>query len=278
MAYYLEDLSRIHDLSMEKLGEWKEQYPYSQMVHFLMAKKHQIEGFIDDMSVYHKASFYAVDRVFLKERMEEAVGSLGSVESLQSAVGSSADNQISNDSEEIDSSVVGSLDSIDSLQSSVMSPDFAEEVSEDAVKENPKVGSGQRKADRPKLEVTSLDYTDQDSEKSQQDNSVDKSEDQKGKLKEEELSPFAKWVNGFESKNIDLKKKKKKKSKKSKLEKKIKESIIKKDEIVSEPLANILAQQGHTEKAKAMYEKLSLIFPEKSSFFALQIEKLINSK
>ena len=44
--------------------------------------------------------------------------------------------------------------------------------------------------------------------------------------------------------------------------------------ILSEPLANIMAAQGHTKKAKKMYKQLGLIFPEKSGYFAAKIENL----
>jgi len=39
-------------------------------------------------------------------------------------------------------------------------------------------------------------------------------------------------------------------------------------------LAELLAVQGHRQKAIEMYEKLRLIIPEKSIFFAQKIEEL----
>lgn len=267
MAYYLEDLERVHDLSLEKLGEWKEKYPYSQLVHFLMAKKHQVEGFLDDMSVFHKASFYAVDRVFLQSRMSAVEEIPYDKTSTSPEIGEIAD---------LNKDELQSENAVDTGEAKAVHGTEKKDVEEDDT-QNEDLGTHTVVAKlQEQVEESSTGI-----EQTQAESETTPSEVHEKVLNEnldEDLSPFAKWVNGFDMDEIDIKKKKKKKSKKSKLKKQIAESIIKDDEIVSEPLAMILAQQGHIEKSKAMYEKLSLIFPEKSSFFALQIEKLINSK
>jgi DNA-binding SARP family transcriptional activator len=46
--------------------------------------------------------------------------------------------------------------------------------------------------------------------------------------------------------------------------------------MLSEKLANIYIKQGYYDKAISAYKKLSLKYPEKSDYFAEQIEKLRN--
>lgn len=51
-------------------------------------------------------------------------------------------------------------------------------------------------------------------------------------------------------------------------------SVAENKDVISETLARLLAKQGYRDKAIAMYERLCLAFPEKSGFFAAEIDKL----
>lgn len=93
---------------------------------------------------------------------------------------------------------------------------------------------------------------------------------------------FSNWLLQFSSirgGNLSkFEKLKKKERKKNKTARAAELSIVKSKQLVSEPLARLLATQGHFAKAIEMYEQLILNFPEKSAYFALQIKKLKNKE
>ena len=83
----------------------------------------------------------------------------------------------------------------------------------------------------------------------------------------------------FSSSEDNKKAKKKKKGKKKqssnvKNKSKTDHSLEANEEIISELWADLLAKQGHIKKARKMYLKLSLKYPEKSSYFASKLENL----
>ncbi len=51
-------------------------------------------------------------------------------------------------------------------------------------------------------------------------------------------------------------------------------SVAENKDVISETLARLLAKQGYRDKATEMYERLRLAFPDKSAYFAAEIEKL----
>ena len=119
----------------------------------------------------------------------------------------------------------------------------------------------------------------------------------KDKLKKEEkkaeLHSFLDWISIVQTKkivrskkqnsdeiiNIFLEKKPKIKNNKQKFfnaSENAKKSIVENNDIITETLAKVYAKQQHFEKAILAYQKLSLKYPQKSSYFADQIKVIFD--
>jgi hypothetical protein len=90
------------------------------------------------------------------------------------------------------------------------------------------------------------------------------------------ISDFSKWLLSFKKDDVEKRIKKEEKAARKKIiEDNARKSVTKSSAIISEPLAEILASQGHLDDAKKMYEQLMHKYPEKSSYFAAKINNLI---
>lgn len=90
------------------------------------------------------------------------------------------------------------------------------------------------------------------------------------------LSDYALWLLSFSEDDLETKiKKEEEKAKRRKFKEEARNSILKSDTIISEPLAEILVNQGHFDDAIKMYEQLMHKNKEKSSYFAAKIENLL---
>ena len=85
---------------------------------------------------------------------------------------------------------------------------------------------------------------------------------------------FDNWVRKKDAEFKKKKSSKKKKKKKDKMPLNAKESLKETDIMASETLAELLINQGRNKKAIKVYERLCLIFPEKSNYFAQIIKNL----
>jgi hypothetical protein len=382
LAYYLNDLNRLKDLDMSLLDQWIEDYPYCQNLHFLKAKKYQMDNRLDDLQVFHKASTYSTDRSILysrlvnsevertkyiiefrkkmlvrKEEKAKAKKEKNSQLDLASNGNSNLDSKFTIEKLEVEDPFEKDIIEekskefkkeqkaiikeekkekaqkkllkkvkLKSIDADIMEEAEVKEEKEKEVKKKKKV----KKAKKEKKEKNEKQKKGKKKKKVKKEKKVKKIKkrkegkknkkkkkgrkgkkdtkakknkkrrEQKKNKKNKEISKsyikdlppsseFSKWLMGLQSATSEEKKKnqgifqkvskreKKRKEKKRKFlleQSKINQSLILQEDIVSESLALLLASQGHTRKAIEMYEKLSLVFPQKSSFFAVQIEKL----
>lgn len=71
LSYYLDNLSRLEEITVEELQDWQKEYPYVQNLKFLMAKKQQQISNKPDKDSLQQASVYSADRTFLYKQIEK---------------------------------------------------------------------------------------------------------------------------------------------------------------------------------------------------------------
>ena len=251
---YIKHPELLKDLSFEELQSWVAEFPYSQNLRTLLAKKVKDEGLEKKYEhLIHDAALYSSDRPKLydtinavqKEEVEEVAQ-----EEPESNAPTFIDRIMTASGVIVTTAEPEELDAVDHVQQD--RPDAsAEKISEDNYimeekshsEQNHRILRGQSDVEEPEIRADSINESETDQPETDNHQQVG-------------LSSFSQWLLELEQQSEE-------------------ESEYDSDEgVISESLAKILESQGHINKAVKMYKKLSLKYPEKSGYFAAQIEQI----
>ena len=259
LSYYLENPERVTELSDEQLTAWIAQYPSVQSFRWLKARRDLDLNLPSMRDSIRTAAAHSDDLVLLKYQLLCDKGKM-------TALRSEAEQWL--------------LEREKAAEARQTTP-----AADGIVKEIPALEEASAKVDARSSSHEGGDLIDMEGFPTPLSKAA-KAKQVEDILREyqEELSEFSAWLMGQKEDQKKSKKKKKKKDKgikkkskkkkKSKLEKLISHSIAEREEAITETYADLIASQGHVDKAVELYKKLQLKFPEKSSYFARKIEEL----
>ncbi|MFZ4543310.1 MAG: hypothetical protein ACOYOA_04620 [Saprospiraceae bacterium] len=294
---YLSDYSALKTVGFQDLQAWIEHYPYCQNLRFLICKKAMDEQNEDQLKYLNLAATYSTDRSYLYKLIHQnedhlrAENANRSIEQEKLAVHTVEDFPIAVpiQRESMEEGMISkTLADFKHMQSAVADAEHIDE--EEDVHVNFSSGL-----------LHSNDYmSDQDNLHQPDQEIQDKTEEvsKNGPLPKSRFRTYSGnsggsaigkliWTDESEIEKhrflaeAKLSKEEFKRQEKQVERKKTEElvnyaesSLREKQDNATETLASLLALQGHKEKAIAMYEKLKLQIPEKSTYFGAQIEKI----
>ncbi len=277
-------------VSIEELKEWVREFPYSQNLRMLLAKKIKLEGGMEDDASIIDAAMYATDRERMAEYLDDEK-SLHENPSGQLTSGTGAANEeMGVEEPDLQSTHTHAEESVEVAE--IQSGDFSgngnedmghpetnlEDIVQTNIQEEGVTPEDEEISDEdllpeqpePAVDKESLaDFTGDGHTNGRQPDAIE--ETRQSRWDEDQnttaLSAFSKWLltlNQLSEKDAGPK---------LIMESSEPTGLAGKD-LVSASLAELLADQGHFSEAIHMYEKLILKYPEKSAYFAAQIEKL----
>jgi hypothetical protein len=298
----LGDFNHLSDLSIEEIESMVKVYPFAQIAHLLLAKKSQILAHPEFNRRLLFASAHHADRAWLYERMNQSELEIKSLKKdkkesnkakskktakIVSPVSTLEEKPIKSKKQKPKKVSKKSAEKKVKKTKSIIKTSSTKNIS--GVKAKKKQLT-KPEAQRIEKEILISKVSDKPavSEKKPLDNlKASLARKKKSKLKKpesstqskEQVSQESESISEFTSWLLSLDKKYAESIDNSMAENEIAdvnnfETTQNKKEIISEPLADLLAEQGHIEKAINMYEKLSLLNPSKSVYFARKIENL----
>ncbi len=255
---YIKHPELLEDLSFEELQRWVIEFPYSQNLRTLLAKKVIDEGLEDKHAdVLHDAALYSSDRSKLYDTINaDQEQQIEEMTKLEEQVDSKKESPTFIEKLVKASSMTASatetvIDDVDAQNNVHLSIDAENQLTEDlSAEDNNTLGYDNSEMEKVQEIVKELEQDHVEMEGQRAAHSDPENQKQVG------LSSFSQWLLELEQHTVE-------------------ESEYDSDDgVISESLAKILESQGHTHKAAKMYEKLSLKYPEKSGYFAAQIDKI----
>lgn len=300
----LKDYHNIPDEDRNKLHDLAKNYPYSQIIHTLVAKaNHDAKTEIADQTL-HYAAFYASDRHTLKEIIQEKPIPSSIPVTLQEETQAEATSNhhitVSPDvydqgADNIRSAVLSDLESLRKSKASYMQwleDDTSEKPQKEPVKADVVRKSAAKKSSttaKKKEAKASIKEAKTPKEKKKSETSRTKKKAPKEKAEKEPDATIPKKVKSVKPNKVAHDEQKEIIEKFISKEPSITAKPLKSSEnqpdlsetstsfnedLVSENLAQILVNQGKKSKAIDIYKKLIWKFPQKKAYFASRIEEL----
>ena len=242
---YIQSPDQLDQESMMALSEFAEKYPYCQTTQLLLAKNRTTQNHVQSGQQLKLAAAYASDREKLYYLMNKKNGGIPNLEELIMPIYNL--EEFITPAEEKKEGEQPAVQPIIDLYNPTEAPVIAGNEIADSPEEKKRrllASVTRRLSDAGKIQVK------------------DVSRPSKDELVERFIrtQPRITMKKTTEENQEDLSRK----------------AVTDRDDFISETLARIYARQGDYVKAVKIYEKLSLKNPEKSSYFAAQIEKVKN--
>ncbi len=243
----------------ERLSKLLKKYPYSLNLQYKAVETAILLDETVDKLEYKRLSTYAIDKPFLKMKFKNIHRQSGDpIQDIETSP------NIEKTEEPAENTIVDpikkpiSIEKPDTEANLIIDNPVKQDVNEQNIMMAPKKDE-QERADQAPESLQFIEWLE----------GLNKSKRISEEKEKEDLA--------YDDTQLKKKKGKKKKKKKKKAQDKYAKYIefgTKQDEIISETLAELMAKQGYTDKAIEMYNRLSLLFPDKNTYFARKIEDL----